>query len=63
VDKKIIHIILIAVISPLLIGFIITGWQSRYLADDYCYDAEFIQHGFWQGQIDAYLSRMPYNSN
>lgn len=61
--KKIIQFIIISIIFSLLLGFIITGWQSRYLADDYCYDAEFIQHGFWQGQFNSYMSRMPYSSN
>ncbi len=41
----------------------LAGTQSRYLADDYCYDAQFIKRGFWAGQIDSYLNPMPYSSN
>ena len=55
--------ILCFLIVVLLIGYMIAGWQSRYLADDYCYDAEFIKHGFLEGQIDSYLNQMPYSSN
>jgi len=47
----------------LLIGFGITGVFSRYLADDYCYDAQFMRQGFFNGQIDSYLNLMPYSSN
>jgi hypothetical protein len=63
VDKKIIQSILIAILFFLLIGFSITGWQAKYIADDFCYDAQFIQHGFWEGNVDSYLSRMAYSSN
>jgi hypothetical protein len=47
----------------LLIGYGIAGFHSRYLADDYCYDAQFIKKGFLEGQIDSYFSPMPYSSN
>ena len=55
--------ILVVVMTILLIGYGIAGFHSRYLADDYCYDAQFIKKGFWEGQIDSYLSPMPYSSN
>ncbi len=61
--KKIFFGFLFASTLILLLGFCISGWYSRYQADDYCYDAEFIQHGFWNGQIDSYLNLMPYSSN
>jgi hypothetical protein len=54
---------LVVVMTILLIGYGIAGFHSRYLADDYCYDAQFIKKGFWEGQIDSYLSPMPYSSN
>lgn len=54
---------LILVITILLMGYGIAGFHSRYLADDYCYDAQFIKKGFWEGQIDSYISPMPYSSN
>lgn len=47
----------------LLAGYILAGWYTRYKADDYCYDAQFIQKGFLQGQIDSYLHLTPYSSN
>jgi|WetSurMetagenome_2_1015567.scaffolds.fasta_scaffold80794_2 hypothetical protein len=55
--------ILVVVITILLLGYGIAGFHSRYLADDYCYDAQFIKKGFWEGQIDSYFSPMPYSSN
>lgn len=57
------YVILFFLFLILLIGFILAGTQSRYLADDYCYDAQFIKQGFWQGQVDSYLNLMPYSSN
>lgn len=61
--NNIIFITLLIVILILLAGYGIAGWQSRYLADDYCYDAQFNQYGFFQGQVDSYLNPMPYSSN
>ncbi len=49
------YIVLFFLMLILLIGFILAGTQSRYLADDYCYDAQFIKQGFWHGQIDSYI--------
>jgi hypothetical protein len=61
--KNVIFGLSILSLLALLAGMIAAGWQSRYLADDYCYDAQFNQHGFWQGQVDSYLNAMPYSSN
>ena len=46
----------------LLAGYAIAGLHSRYLADDYCNDVEFMQQGFWKGQVHSYLNPMPYSS-
>lgn len=61
--KELFFAVLLLLMLVLLAGYAIAGWQSRYLADDYCYDAQFIKHGFWQGQVDSYLNFMPYSSN
>ena len=58
-----IYTVLLIVLLLLLLCYMIAGWYSRYLADDYCYDAEFIKNGFWNGQLDSYMNLMPYSSN
>jgi hypothetical protein len=35
-------------------SFMVSGWFSRYLADDYCKAAHFILYGFWNGQVVAW---------
>jgi hypothetical protein len=37
----------------LLAGYAIAGLHSRYLADDYCNDVEFMQQGFLKGQVNS----------
>lgn len=60
--KTILLLILLALFIVLLTGYAIAGFSSRYLADDYCNDVEFMQHGFWYGQIHSYLNPMPYSN-
>lgn len=35
----------------------------RYAADDYCFNAELVGHGFWESQINSYRYTTNYNSN
>jgi hypothetical protein len=55
-------LILLVLFIALLIGYVIAGFNSRYLADDYCNDVEFMQQGFWNGQVHSYLNPMPYSN-
>lgn len=39
-----------------LLGYSILGFFSRYYADDYCMSGLVLQRGFWQAQLEQYLS-------
>ena len=39
-----------------LLSYSVLGFYSRYYADDYCMSGLVFQKGFWQAQIDQYMS-------
>jgi len=47
----------------ILSSFIIKGYSSRYLQDDYCYGGDVRQKGFFTAQIYAYFEPTEYNGN
>jgi len=47
---------------PLVI-FILTGFQTRYIADDYCTAAVFQRYGWWGMQVQSYQSVLLYAGN
>lgn len=47
---------------PLAI-FILTGFQTRYIADDYCTAAVFQRYGWWGMQVQSYQHTLMYAGN
>lgn len=45
-----------------LAGYTYLGTYTRYWADDFCYNAELVQHGFWKTQL-SYFHVTTYSSN
>jgi hypothetical protein len=46
-----------------LLGLILTGWYSRYMQDDYCFDFLLKHHGFWNAQVFTFFKEITFNGN
>lgn len=61
--KNIIPWIISIIFLGSLVGYGIKGFQSRYVADDYCYGYRVNQNGFLYNQVNSYLTLTEYSSN
>ena len=51
------------VFAVAMLGYISNGFYTRFMVDDYCYEARYADTGFWQTQWDSYFKLAEYSGN
>jgi hypothetical protein len=46
-----------------LAALMVSGWFSRYLQDDYCFDFLLKHRGFWNAQVFTFFNEITFNGN